>query len=244
VSLIEEALRKQREETETSQSATTQSDTPAPPPVPEENQPSSETTETHRAWPLLAAIAVISVIFVVSLTWLLFFGMRMWRAKPESKASPPVIAQTAAASTNIPTEASVTQSQTTTVAVVTPPLTPEPQTNRPPPPASEVISPAPMAAPPAPEGGEAPPLAKIDTPEPSTTTALLEKVETVIWPRLTVSGIIGTSRTSRGAVIINGQMLSIGATIEGAKVVAVEKQAVHLSFGGETRTLTVGGTTE
>jgi hypothetical protein len=39
-------------------------------------------------------------------------------------------------------------------------------------------------------------------------------------------------------------MLGIGSTIEGVKIIAVDKQGVQLRLGDETRTLTVGGTTE
>jgi hypothetical protein len=101
-----------------------------------------------------------------------------------------------------------------------------------------------VAAPAGTTGGDEPKIIIIGRETPVTTTSVPDKLMAVIWPRLSVSGIIGTSSGSRGAAIINGQMLGIGSTIEGVKIIAVDKQGVQLRLGDETRTLTVGGTTE
>ena len=66
----------------------------------------------------------------------------------------------------------------------------------------------------------------------------------VIWPKLVVSGIIGSSKNGRSAAIMNGQMLSPGETIEGVTIESIDKQKVKLRFSGEVKLLSVGASTE
>jgi hypothetical protein len=66
----------------------------------------------------------------------------------------------------------------------------------------------------------------------------------VLWPRLVVSGVIGSSKNGHSAVIINGQMLSPGDSIEGVKILSIEKQRVKLSLQDEFRYVSVGSSTE
>jgi hypothetical protein len=265
VSLIEEALRKQREETEQGESAGAPLDTAPPPPLPEENQEPSETVEQRRTWPLLAGIVGVSAIVLAGLVWLLFFGMKILRTETESGSRPVATAPALPPASNAQPETATAGTQPE-VAVVAPTQAGA-ETNAP----AGAETTAPLAAPqgpvtgtstppvaamapgtnadasastPAPADTVAPRIVTPDTVTSSTTTPPPAKVEAVMWPRLTVSGIIGTSRGSRGAAIINGQMLAIGASVEGVRVIAVDKQGVELSFGGETRTLTVGGTTD
>jgi type II secretory pathway component PulC len=65
-----------------------------------------------------------------------------------------------------------------------------------------------------------------------------------MWPKLTVSGIIGSSKSGRSAVILNGQMLCPGDTMEGVSVESIDKQRVKLKFNGEVKMLSVGSSTE
>jgi hypothetical protein len=65
----------------------------------------------------------------------------------------------------------------------------------------------------------------------------------VVWPHLTVTGLIGAGQRG-GVAIINGQTISVGDTVEGVKVVAVVQQTVRLSYEGETKLLRVGDATE
>jgi hypothetical protein len=263
VSLIEEALRKQREETEQTQSASQSPSAaqPLPPPLPEETSDSPDPAVQRWTWPLLGGIAAASLILVVGIVWLLVFGMKIWRTGPESKTTPPSAAVRA-----VPAVPVVTNLERKAIAAQ--PLTPEVpkesagiglQTNTPsvaeaavaPPPAPPVVStslpPAaatPSAPPATPAVGEEHKVVRITNITPAATTPVPAAVVAVLWPRLIVTGIIGTSQGARGAVIINKQMLSIGGVIEGVKVVAIDKQSVTLRLGGETRTLMVGGTTE
>ena len=66
----------------------------------------------------------------------------------------------------------------------------------------------------------------------------------VIWPRLSVSGIIGGGKKGYYAAIINGKTLCPGDTTEGVKIKAIENQKVRLVYEGEERTLSAGGIIE
>ncbi len=263
MSLIEEALRKQRQETEKSDTPPARVDEPADPsPLPEQNDETSESVPQRWTWPLLAGIAGVSLILVVGIFCLLFFGMKIWNTKPADKGTRPMATALVAppAVTNVQRE-----------LVLTPPLKPEPVvTNTPaqlptntPPVTAPAAEGAPLSLPStaitsAPAAAALPVAAPAVTPvgvetkivrigpgaSGTTMTSSPDTVRAVIWPRLAVSGIIGTSRGARGAAIINGQMLSIGSTIEGVKIITIDKQGVQLRLGDETRTLTVGGTTE
>lgn len=262
MSLIEEALRKQRQETENNDAPKASADEPAaPPPLPEENAETSESVPQKWTWPLLASIAGISLILIVGVFCLLFFGMNIWTTKPAAKETRPLAtASVATVVTNVQREQVVALPlKPETVATIAPS---QPPTNTPPvtapatadtplpltstaitsAPAVEVI---PAATPAVAPGGVEPKIIRIGSgASGTTTTSSPERVMAVIWPRLAVSGIIGTSRGARGAAIINGQMLSIGSSIEGVKIITIDKQGVQLRLGDETRTLTVGGTTE
>ncbi len=275
MSLIEEALRKQREENDQTQAPepTKLSMMPAatpPPPVPPPAPAEEETSTTRRAWPLLAGIFGIGLVLVGAIILLLFFGVKVWRAKPAGKPAPVAARATPAASKATPAPATSPAqpvTRTTAAAVLPPadtnpaPIVAAPVTTTPAPAAPvaavpvaappEVAAtgsvpvttpaapaPEPVPAPAAPEPG----VVKIDgTSAPASTG---EKKSLVPWPRLAVTGLIGTSQGSKGAAIINGQLLGPGNTIEGVKIIAVDRQGVRLSFGGEVRTLTAGSTTE
>lgn len=71
--------------------------------------------------------------------------------------------------------------------------------------------------------------------------ALPEPKPRVMWPSLTLSGVMGKGQ--KGSAIINNEFLSIGDTIEGVKVISVEEKGVKLSYQGEVQSLKVGNTT-
>ena len=293
MSLIEEALRKQREEqapqttpepsTRLSLSSATTPPPPIPPPVAAEPQ-AAEAPAPRQAWPLLAGIMGIGVVLVVAIALLLFFGIKSWRTKPSAKPVPVAAAPgTKAASKSTPRQSSPTSAPPAAVpstASPAPPVTrvtpeaalPPADTNPAPltPSAAAPAQPAVVAAPPAtspapvtataasPSGtvSETGPSASTETLPPAQVQAPIktaavntavtppeEKKSLVPWPRLTVTGLIGSAR-GRGAAIINGQTVGPGNTIEGVKIIAVEKQGVRVSFGGETRVLPAGSTTE
>lgn len=67
-------------------------------------------------------------------------------------------------------------------------------------------------------------------------------VEPVIWPMLTINGLVG--KGEQGAAMINAQIVGVNETIEGVKVIDIKKQGVTLEFEGEKRFVKVGGSTD
>lgn len=245
MSLIEEALRKQREENEKSRT------TPAlPPPLPapahtpdtgEAQMP--DAPPAHRSWALLAALVVGGVIIIVLVIWLLVFGLNLWQKAPEATPVKPVPQTPAVTPKSVPPAPMPTNEPPKVVPPAPSPMPPGPIA--PPPPVSvtttqvastslPVMATSGTSAPPAPQA------AGLAVP-----TAIPPKLEMpVVWPKITVSGIIGSSKNGRSAAILNGQMVSPGDGIEGATIETIDKQKVKLRFGGESKWLTVGGSTE
>ena len=228
MSLIEEALRKQKEESERAEK------TPAvPPPLPEPDSSATEQTNAAtpaRPWRLLAGLLFGGIVIVVVILLLFFYGVFLWRQSPEkpgvgsnkrSTTTPPisatvntVLVERVSTPTNHPSATGDQISATVTQSVITVTTTPPP-TNAPPSPA--FIQP-------------------LSAPE--------KAIPPVIWPRLMISGIIGGGKTGHSVVIINGKMLSPGDSIENVKVVTIEKQRVKLVYAGEDRVLSAGSSTE
>jgi len=250
VSLIEEALRKQREETEQPRQGAH-----PPPPVPDAPSslpPASDQTHEElqqRSWALLAGLTGAGLLAIVLIIWLVFFGLRLWQNKPEIK---PVIVIGA---TNILTKPASEKLS----PIPTEPLKPQP--------VALIEKPAPQASPPTKEepppssSGPKPSSDAISQPLPTpaasgpeqivsvtkTPTSMPHEVKLALpvnWPKLVVSGIIGNFKSGRTAAIINGQMISSGDTIEGVRVESIDKQTVKLKFNGEIKTLSAGASTE
>lgn len=64
----------------------------------------------------------------------------------------------------------------------------------------------------------------------------------VRWPSLILSGVVG--RGSNGSAILNSEIIAVGETIEGVKVVSIGRQGVELEYKGETQFLKVGDSTQ
>ena len=274
MSLIEEALRKQREESEQAPSGSNPlklAGVPAAPPsLPEPDAPAEEPVAQRRSWTLLAAIGGIGLLLVIAIIWLLFFGMKLWQTPnaplPRPSAAPighhaPAPTGTSAVAVAVTTHrTTLTAPLATNSARLVPPAevpsAPAPPT---PPTAPLLLSPVAVQTGTAPVHVTAPVegtalFATVPAPPPvkeaplvrigGTTTNFVTRPEATIWPKLTVSGFISTARGPHGAAIVSGQMVGPGDTIEGVKVIAVDKRGVQFGFGGETQTLAVGGTTE
>lgn len=269
MSLIEEALRKQREETERTQPAPAAEpaaeSAATPPPAPSAPPPAAEPVQ--RNWPLLVGIGVALMIVVLALLWMMIFGLKLFGIKPtpgataaaapRSAPAVPTQAVVAATAPAVPTAVTSATVAAAATPVVTTPAAPAATTTTAanvteaepvPPPAAAAASPEVPAAPPAAPAVSATPVAPATTaapaaPSASPTNAVSAKAP-VVWPRLAVSGVIGSTKAGRGTVLINNQMVAVGESIEGAKVLAVTKQGVTLTYSGETRTLSVGTATE
>ncbi len=223
MSLIEEALRKQREETEQpGHSGAT------PPPIPHDSIPEStgEAAVARRPWAMLIGLIVLGILSLAFILWLLFFGLHLWQKKPAPVPVPtPVATALKAPAAPSPDPAPAPKSEPVVVPVTnTPPAIPPvaPVTNAA---AIPITPPAPLVV-----------------PQPTGSTAKVAMP--VLWPKLVVTGIIGRNKGGQSAVIINGQMLSPGDSLEGVKVEGIEKQRAKLVFQGEVKLLSVGGTTE
>ena len=265
MSLIEEALRKQREETERGTPAPA---SPPPPPAPEEVPAPVEEESTpeivRRPWRLLAGLTLGGILAVILIVWLLIFGLKLWhkqdvpltgmRTAPPiatNKPAPPIPAATGITSTAAATRVTVTVPETRptgtntvpvaastglVVTATTPPVKSGGPVGIPPQPA-----PVPIQATPATKGSSTPaePVKILTGPGGGNVISI-----PVAWPRLTVSGIIGNIRSGRCAAIINGQTLAKGDSIEGVRVEGIENQKVKLSFNHEVKLVAVGATTE
>jgi hypothetical protein len=79
-------------------------------------------------------------------------------------------------------------------------------------------------------------------PEPAKPVAKpTQSAMPMLWPILSVKGIISSG--PGGGAIINSQIIEVGDSIDGAKVISVVKGNVTLEFEGETKVLRVGDIT-
>ena len=92
MSLIEEALRKQLEETDKSKGPVRLAPSPspssapaAPPAVPAEPDPARDSEPVRKAWPLLLGMVFGGLVLVIGIAWLLLFGLGMWKGSGAQK---------------------------------------------------------------------------------------------------------------------------------------------------------------
>lgn len=70
------------------------------------------------------------------------------------------------------------------------------------------------------------------------------KAKGATWPRITVNGILSSSKQGGGAAILNNRMVGANELIEGARVVEVQARGVMMEYKGETRLLLIGQTAD
>ena len=70
----------------------------------------------------------------------------------------------------------------------------------------------------------------------------LELKPPVVWPAIEVNGIVG--REKNGSALLNGEIVAVGDSIEGAKVISIKGQTVELEFQGERQTVRPGSSTQ
>lgn len=250
--MIEEALRKHMEENDKAKGQAGTAPAPeAPPPLPPAVAPDGDSEPVRKAWPILLAMSLGGLVLVIGIVWLLLFGFNLWRrggapakAPLVVKVEEPAAAVTAteavevAAASAIPSEA-VSESP----AAVTPSVESVPQPLPVAAPESVAVPAAVPAAAPVAVPAEAP--AATPAAVPAETPRVAEKVALpVVWPKLVVNGLMGGGRGGRSAAMINRQMVEPGVVLEGVRVEAIERNGVRLSYQGETRLVSVGGTTE
>ncbi len=129
-----------------------------------------------------------------------------------------------------------------------------------PPPASEappaVPLPAPASAPPPADAAAGDSEKPSETPSPPTAAspaapqrAVSPRApappprETVVWPFLQLTGVIGGA-SGRGAARLNGVLVVVGEEIDGVRLESVSAAGAVLSYKGERRMLRVGGSSQ
>ena len=170
MSLIEEALRKQREETEQPGHSVA-----TPPPLPHDPVPEStgEAAVARRPWAMLTGLILLGVLSLAFILWLLFFGLHLWQKKPVPTPAPTSAATIPKAPETPPSPAPAPAPKTEPVVVAvtnTPPSIPPaaPVTNTV---AIPITPPAPLVA-----------------PQPTGST--VKVAMPVLWPKLLITGII------------------------------------------------------
>ena len=120
------------------------------------------------------------------------------------------------------------------------------------PPVSSVIAAPPAVTNAEPKVPEPPVVTNVIPAPPAETNALPSGVSTqpeasakpptISWPAIKVNGIVGRGRT--GSAILNGKVVPIGESIEGAHLVEIGKHpSVTLEFKGERKTLRINEST-
>lgn len=241
MSLIQEALRRQREESTGSPapSGDSKPDTgsaPAapvpsvPPPLPvhrvspamasapEAAPPATGEEPKRRTVLLIVGVVLLILVLAAGGIGLVTFAFKQWNA---SKASQRLAAPSATESNPA---ATAPLNATTPEAPHAPASTP----------------PTAMAgSQPAPE----PPLPVAPTALPVAATATLAPEHALVaWPFLKVGGVVG--KGLRGAATINGRIVAVGEEIDGVEVVSIGDYGAKLEFQNEMRFVKVGNTVE
>ena len=239
MSLIEEALKKQRAETEAAHAGSDGAPPPPPllPPAQDNIQatapPPAARNSRRMLWALMVAAAIVLAIAGVKVgipyakPGLLRLQNAAATALPARPTAAPAVTRSATSAVPADVAAPATN------APVPPPVQPPPQTRTPP---MAVTS---TGAPPSTVTTAAAPHAVAVPAQPAPEPA---QKEPIVWPHLAVSGLMGGSQGGAGTAIINGQILNTGESIDGVKVVAVTKAGVTLLYAGETRVLKIGDT--
>jgi hypothetical protein len=183
---------------------------------------------------MLAGIGLILVIVVAALIWMVVVGVKLFRTAPA--ASPAETAALLLSGDATQTQAAVVSPAASTgatvavVTAVTPAVEPAVATTVDTNVATQPLT-ATVSGPGVPTG---------------TVTTVPEEVlkPAVVWPSIAVSGIMGGGRTGRSTALINGQMMGVGDAVESARIIAIERRGVTFTYAGETRTLSVGASTE
>jgi hypothetical protein len=261
MSLIQEALKRQQEESGESPVADTRQTPrptavpdqpkappaapptpPTPPPLPSGDQETAaplssvvEKTEEksgRRTWPVLLGVLLLVLLLAGGGIWMMMYALGSLKPSQGEEGGQ----QTSR--TKIVIEPGGAEAGG--AAPAEQPPQPEPGTQPEPEPAPQPVpepapqpqpEPAPQPEPGAASTGETPP-----SEVPGTTPQ--PGPEPVAWPSLALSGMVG--KGINGSAIINGAVVSVGEVVDGARVTFIGIQNVELEYKGETRTLRVG----
>jgi hypothetical protein len=246
MSLIQEALKRQKEEqsgltpraddaipTSSAESASPglkprASSSPPPPPAAGVAEPvpaldvagplpdltGAPPERSRRTWGMLAVVLVAVVLLGGGAVWMIAHVVRTLGGAPAEPAAEPAEERVEPAA--LPPSAPETPTQPE-AAVGTPP---------------EATPPAVLPGAPTPPIAQAP----AHTPQAAAVPAAVKPA--VVWPALNLTGVIG--RGQAGSAVINGEVLGIGDTVDGVKVIAIRPQGVDLEYQAERQFLKVG----
>ncbi|MDE0838177.1 MAG: hypothetical protein OSB41_03895 [Kiritimatiellae bacterium] len=71
-------------------------------------------------------------------------------------------------------------------------------------------------------------------------TGAVQPAAAAAWPKVTLTGVVG--KGIRGAATLNGQIVAVGESIQGAEVVYIGDEGVKLEFASEERHVKIGQT--
>ncbi|OGV64257.1 MAG: hypothetical protein A2498_05340 [Lentisphaerae bacterium RIFOXYC12_FULL_60_16] len=77
---------------------------------------------------------------------------------------------------------------------------------------------------------------------PVTPVAVQAPRVVTVWPSISLSGIAGGGKT--GSAILNGDIIGVGETISGVRLLEIRNRGVELEYKGERRFILVGGSTQ
>ena len=199
---------------------------PPPPPVdtdekPEEADGTQQDTARRPlgAWPTLLAVLIILLLVIGGFVWFAMYAFQRWQSGNKD-----ALDEAQAAAIEAVTQAVVQDGATGTAVEETetpPDLLPGEQAGTPP---ADTTSD---------QAGQPP--TSIDK-VPAGTAAY--DVASIAWPALTLTGVVG--RGANGSAMINGEIVEIGESIEGVKLLSIDKQGVNLQYHGEERFLKSG----
>ncbi|NQT92193.1 MAG: hypothetical protein HQ559_05480 [Lentisphaerae bacterium] len=199
---------------------------PAPKPTPKtevareeevESEPEPGKESSPRAWPVLLAAILVVVLLVGGAVWIAMYALQRGRNtedSPRSSDSQPA-ASTGTTIDEQPTPAGVQ-------------------------PADPLQSTLPPVEPPSSTDTPSQPLATPDEPASPPEESSAPARPPVNWPKLALEGVVGKGQM--GAAKVNGRIVGVGESIEGAVLISLDKKGVMLEFEGERQFLKLGTT--
>lgn len=218
-------------------------------PVPESFVPEAETdkehsdsdaeteekeTKEHKSIAVVITVLVAFVVFVFGALYLILTTFSKIRTPPPTPvtidipATPPPAVQPE----TITDDTTETIEETIIDETGVPPVPPEPEPAVDRKPVEEPEDIPPSEAEPAPETVVA------VTPPPSLPPQPPPPREPVVWPNISLQGVVGRGTT--GSVIIDGEVIGVGEAYNGARVIRIEHQGALMEYKGERRVIRVG----
>jgi hypothetical protein len=237
-------------------SATAPAPTPPPPlpaQVPALQRREMVTERRHGRWPALVFALLLLLSLAGGAIWFLLPAVQQWIGNLPALAA---LTHDSSPAVPAPDDSNpAAGSATATEPEVRPPETPAPQPPLPAPsPAVSTVAeektsrpalvtqPEPVAAPSVAQTPKETPVRPIAPPTPPEPPLAVVEEPQVEWPNLLLGGVVG--KGSKGAAMLEGQVIAVGETFNGVKVISIGLQSAELEFRGQTRQVKVGNSTQ